>query len=147
MIEAFTKAWFANLDFMRQKFLARHPDNYYQVVRAVVEMLSDSDGDDDTTPDPDRIHQIDDGDDSGTLVYVIGGRGHQPRRYWYVKLGYGSCTLCDTLQTIRGYGKGPPTTAQMLKYMTLALHVVQGLREMDVLAWRPRKVWSSEVTW
>jgi hypothetical protein len=129
MIEEFTKAWFANLGKVREKFADKHPEDYKAVVRAVVEMLSES-CDEYSWPDPGRIHQIDDGDYQGTLVFVIGAKGYQPDRYWYVKVGYGSCSGCDTLEHIRGYDSEPPTLAQVEQYMTLALHVLQGMKEM-----------------
>ena len=130
MIEAFTRAWFANLHTMREKFTAKHPDDYKDIVRAVVEMLADA-SDEYDKPDPERIHEIDDGDYQGTLAYVIGGSGYQPSRYWYVKVSYGSCSGCDTLQAICDYTNGePPNDGQVRDYMTLALHIVQGLREM-----------------
>ena len=129
MIEAFTKAWFANLHTMREKFTAKHPDDYKEVVRSVVEMLADA-SDDYDKPDPERIHEIDDGNYQGTLVYVIGGSGYQPSRYWYVKVSYGSCSGCDTLEAIRSYRDESPDEEQVREYMTLALHIVQGLREM-----------------
>lgn len=130
MIEAFTKAWFANLHTMREKFTAKHPDDYKDVVKAVVEMLADA-SDDYDKPDPERIHEIDDGHYQGTLVYVIGASGYQPSRYWYVKVSYGSCSGCDTLQAISDYSSEPPNDTQVSEYMTLALHIVQGLREMS----------------
>ena len=129
MIEAFTKAWFANLHTMREKFTAKHPDDYKEVVRAVVQMLADA-SDEYDKPDPERIHQIDDGDYQGTHVYVIACHGDRPSRYWYVKVSYGSCSGCDTLEGIRGYRDGQPDADQVGEYMTLALHIVQGLREM-----------------
>ena len=129
MIEAFTKAWFANLHTMREKFTEKHPDDYKEVVRSVVEMLADASDDYDKL-DPERIHEINDGDYQGTLVYVIGGSGYQPSRYWYVRVGYGSCSGCDTLQSISGYSDESPNDRQVSQYMTLALHIVQGLREM-----------------
>ena len=129
MIEAFTRAWFANLNSIREKFAAKHPDNYKEVVRAVVQMLADA-SDEDENPDPDRIHEIDDGHYQGTHVYVIGAQGYQPSRYWYVKVSYGSCSGCDTLEGIRKHCHGQPDAEQVGGYMTLALHIVQGLREM-----------------
>lgn len=130
MIEQFTKAWFANLHTMREKFTAQHPEDYKAVVRAVVEMLAAASEEYDR-PDPERIHEIDDGHYQGTLVYVIGAQGYQPSRYWYVRVSYGSCSGCDTLQAISGYSSDPPNDSQVSEYMTLALHVVQGLREMS----------------
>lgn len=129
MIEEFTKAWFANVHAMREKFTTKHPENYREVVRSVVQMLADS-SDEYDKPDPDRIHEIDDGSYQGTLVYVIGDSSYRPNRYWYVKVCYGSCSGCDTLEGIRCYGKGQPDEDQVSEYMTLALHIVQGLREM-----------------
>lgn len=127
MIEEFTKAWFANLHAMREKFTAQHPEDYTAIVRAVVQMLAAA-SDDYDKPDPERIHEIDDGHYQGTLVYVIGCAGYQPDKYWYVKVGYGSCSGCDTLQAISGYSSEPPNDTQVSEYMTLALHIVQGLR-------------------
>lgn len=74
----------------------------------VVEMLAAA-IDECDAPHPERIHQIDDGDYQGTLIFVIGAGGYQPSRYWYVKVGYGSCSGCDTLQAIRGYEDDAPT--------------------------------------
>jgi hypothetical protein len=137
MIEAFTKAWFANLHDMRAKFEANHPDDYKAVVKAVVEILpedglTDEDGGwaGSEQPDPERIHEINDGDYQGTLVYVIGAKGYQPSTYWFVRVGYGSCSGCDTLEAIRGYRDDKPDKDQVDQYMKLALDVVQGLRRM-----------------
>jgi hypothetical protein len=82
-------------------------------------------------PDPERIHVIDDGDYQGTLVYVIGSKNYQPDVYWYVKVSYGSCSNCDTLAAIRDNANTPPTAEQIKDYITLALHIVQGLKEME----------------
>jgi hypothetical protein len=123
VIEQFTKAWFANLHTMREKFTAEHPEDYKAIVRSVVEVL-------DGGMDPNRIHEIDDGDYQGTLVYLIGAAGYQPSKYWCVTVGYGSCSGCDTLQAIREYSDAPPNDPQVTQYMQLALHIVQGLQEV-----------------
>jgi hypothetical protein len=111
------------------RFSAKHPENYADIVRAVVEILAADEYEYDA-PDPQRIHEINDGDYQGTLVYVIGAGGYQPDIYWYVKVGYGSCSGCDTLESIRGYKDDPPSQEQIKDYMTLALHIVQGLKKM-----------------
>lgn len=126
MIQSFVLAWEENKAAVRAAFEAKHSEEYIDVVRAVVSMLNGSA----QGPDPERIHKVDDGDYQGTLIFVIGETGYQPSRYWYVKVDYGSCSGCDTLQDIRGYGPDAPTTEQVDQYMILALHVLQGLREM-----------------
>lgn len=123
------KAWEANKQAVKSVFEEKHPKNYKDVISAVVKMLHDS-SDEYYKPDPKRIHEIDDGDYQGTLVYVIGSTGYQPHQYWYVKVGYGSCSGCDTLQAICGYEDGKPTEEQVKDYMTLALHIIQGMRKM-----------------
>lgn len=138
MIEEFTKKWFAKNHLVRQKFEAKFPDDYDDIVKAVVEMLFDGD---DYYGDPPRLHKIDDGHYQGTLVYVISEPGYQPSTYWYVKVYYGSCSGCDTLEHIRDTATdweddwNDRVDDQRKKegvdqLMTLALHIVQGLKEM-----------------
>ena len=136
MIEKFTKRWFERKDTVQEKFEAKLPSSYSDIVLAVVEMLNDED--EYETPDPSRIHEINDGDYQGTLLYVIGAAIYQPSTYWYVKVGYGSCSVCDTLQAILDGEWGLETEEEkkawkdkaVSKLMTLALHIVQGLKLM-----------------
>ena len=127
MIQEFVDRFMAAEADLLARFSAAHPASYEEIVRAVVETVR---GEEYDSPDPERIHEIDDGDYHGTLVYVIGAGGYQPSDYWYVKVGYGSCSGCDTLQAISGYSDEPPTAEQAREYWTLALHVVQGLKRM-----------------
>lgn len=128
MIEAFVKAWDARKGEIEAKFRKERPGGYKYIVRAVVEILSDPE-DRYGSPDPDRIHQIDDGDYQGTLVFVIGASGYQPSDYWYVMVGYGSCSGCDTLQAIQGWDD-EISEEEVAGTMTLALHILQGLHKM-----------------
>ena len=136
MIEKFTKRWFERKDSVQEKFEAKLPSSYSDIVLAVVEMLNDED--EYGSPDPSRIHEINDGDYQGTLLYVIGAAIYQPSTYWYVKVGYGSCSVCDTLQAILDGEWGLETEEEkkawkdeaVSKLMTLALHIVQGLKLM-----------------
>ncbi len=133
MIDDFVEAYMRNKDRMRARFAAKCPDTYKDLVREVVECINDY-GDNKGTPlnplpDPKRIHQIDDGNYQGTLEFVIGEQGYQPSRYWYARIDYGSCSACDTLQSIEWWGE--PTEQQLNDMMTLALHVVQQLHPMQ----------------
>jgi len=136
MIEEFTKRWFSHNYIVREQFEKEIPRSYSDIVKAVVTMLHDED--DYGSIDPERIHSIDDGDYQGTLVFVIGASGYQPSDYWYVKVGYGSCSGCDTLEAITegDYGHESEEEAQAWKkeavdgLMTLALHVLQGLKKI-----------------
>lgn len=130
MIKEAVAQWEKNKDAIYAAFKEKHPDNYQDVVKTVIQHITMEDDYDDFSPDPNRIHEIDDGEYQGTLVYVIGAKGYQPSDYWYVKVGYGSCSGCDTLQAIKNYDDEPPTDDQAKQYHTLALHIVQGLKKM-----------------
>jgi hypothetical protein len=126
MNKDFVDCFMENKSELRALFATGHPQNYGDIVKAVVDIL------DPGVIDPDRIHEIDDGDYQGTLVFVIGAHGYLPVDYWYVKISYGCCSGCDTLESIRSvcpYEENP-TEEQIADYMTLALHIVQGLKKM-----------------
>lgn len=128
MIQEFVDRYMANKDALAAIYAEKHPESYEEIVRNVVTALDDEDSV--RGMDPNRIHEIDDGDYQGTLVYVIGGTGYQPDEYWYVKISYGSCSGCDTLESIRCYDSGKPREGQIADYMSLSLHVVEGLKKM-----------------
>lgn len=128
MITEFTDRFVAARASVEASIRACPPPDYKSIVKLVIETIAREDKYSD--PDPERIHEIDDGDYQGTLVYVISAKGYQPDRYWYARVSYGSCSGCDTLEAIRGYTDEPPTDEQVREYWTLALHVAQGLREM-----------------
>lgn len=127
MIDDFVAKFDKSRNDLLKKFSEEHPRSYQDIVRAVVEVLDD---DYSSGPDPERIHCINDGDWQGTLLFIIGAKGYQPSLYWAVKVGYGSCSGCDTLEGIRHYSSDPPNEEQAKQYLTLALHIVQGLKEI-----------------
>ena len=129
MIQKFVDAFMAKREDLRVEFARAHVGSYKDLVHMVVKTVTDSEEYD--SIDPERIHEIDDGGYQGTLVYVIACKGYQPSTYWYVRVYYGSCSGCDTLQSIQGYTDEPPTPEQVNDYLTLALHIVQGLKQMD----------------
>jgi hypothetical protein len=130
MIQEFVDRYIAKQDEFRAK-MAKLIDKenysfpgYGGLVRAVVELIGDGDY---SEPDPERIHQIDDGDYQGTLVFVIAAKGYQPYTYWVIKVGYGSCSGCDALQAIQ---YDTPIDQQLADLYTLGLHMVQGMVEV-----------------
>ena len=128
MIEAFTKAWDERKHEIEIKFQNGHPSSYQDIVEAVIWILDDSD--DFNNPDPGRITVIDHGDYQGNFLFIIAADGYQPRDYWFVMVGYGSCSGCDALADISSDGEYSelPNEQQVKDYMTLALHILQGLK-------------------
>lgn len=129
MITSFVDRFESGKEALRAKFASEAPASYEAIVTEVISVITDDEYEA-NSPDPKRVHQIDDGDYQGTLLFVIAAKGYQPSDYWYVKVGYGSCSGCDTLRAISGYSDEAPTKSQVDDYMTLALHVVQRIKKM-----------------
>lgn len=132
MIQSFVNSFEKNKDKIRSFFEAGHPDEYKDIVRNVIKFMEIDYMMDEgliNNPDPNRIHEIDDGDYQGTLCFVISEKGYKPNNYYTVLVGYGSCSGCDTLKAIRMDDIGnKPTKEQIDDYMTLSLHIVQRLK-------------------
>lgn len=129
MIQELVNRFMLNKEFVLASLKQGHP-SYKSLVKLVVEAVTD---DNDYELDPERIHVIDDGDYQGTLLFVIASKGYQPSKYWAVYVGYGSCSGCDTLQGIREesrWDSKEPTDSQVNDYWTLALHIVQRMKEI-----------------
>lgn len=99
---------------------------YAEIVKVVIKAVYDGYG----TPNPECIHEIDDGEYQGTLLFVIPADGYQPYDYWCVKVGYGSCSGCDTLMAILEGDYGDTIDEKVDSLFTLALHIVQGLKKI-----------------
>ena len=131
MIQDFVNRFMEHKDELESVFAKAHPESYYAIVKAVVSLIANTYEEQGYgQPDPDRIHAIDDGEYQGTLLFVIAAREYQPSDYWYVRVAYGSCSGCDTLESIREYDDDPPSAEQVKDYMELALHIVQGLKAL-----------------
>jgi hypothetical protein len=131
MIQKFVTRFDAAREELRAKYTSTPPSDYAAIVEDVVRIVGAS-GEEWRRPDPARITRIDHGDYQGTLLFVVASTGYQPDTFWAVKISYGSCSGCDTFEAITAYGpySGPPTEKQVTDYLTLALHVVQGIEEI-----------------
>jgi len=76
--------------------------------------------------DLDEITEIDNGDYQGTLLYLIPFKTYQPSEYEYIMtyVGYGSCSGCDTLQSIQGFEDKEPTENQIKEFMALCKDIL-----------------------
>lgn len=106
---------------------SNHYIDYIDIVKVIIEAVHD---DNHSSPDPEHIHEIDDGEYQGTLLFVIPADGYQPYDYWCVKVSYGSCSGCDTLMAILEGDYGDTIDEKVDSLFTLALHIVQGLKKI-----------------
>ncbi|HWE83272.1 MAG TPA: hypothetical protein VG265_16595 [Gaiellaceae bacterium] len=132
VIQEFVDRFIAAQPALVERYATTKPESYAQIVKDVVELVRDES--DDETPDPERIHEIDDGEYQGTLLFVIGASGYQPSTYWATHTYYGSCSGCDTLQSLDhdwGWEDEEPDLERRKQaaegYGLIALHLVQRL--------------------
>lgn len=104
--------------FSQEDFGASYKDLLKLTLEAIVEVSEDEYN----MPDPSKITHINHGDYQGTIVFVIPQNGYQPSTYYLTKVGYGSCSSCDTLQRIQSEEDANERGKQ---YLTLALHMIQ----------------------
>lgn len=129
MIQEFIDIYVENKKEIRAKITKDFTD-YSDIVKFVIDNINEYSVESKyRLPCSELIHEIDDGDYQGTLVYVIGAHGYQPYKYWYVRVGYGSCSGCDALQAIHDY-RGVLSEEAKDDYMLLILHIFEGLTKM-----------------
>lgn len=131
MILEFVKAFQENQSQLREYYQNLLDEDkfhlgYHQIVQKVIELIVENSPDYYPLPDKDRIHVIDDGEYQGTLLFIIPEEGYQPHSYYFVKISYGSCSGCDTLQAIMY-----DSLEKVNDIMTLSLHIVQSLKVLE----------------
>lgn len=132
MIQEFVEAWDANKENLKN-YIASHNQgeysNYARIVRMIFEQVINPylKRPNHNKFNLDNIHEIDDGNYQGTLIYLIPYDTYQPSQWEYVitYVGYGSCSGCDALLAISGYESGRPTNEQVKNYMDLCLNILQ----------------------
>ena len=135
MISSIIEQWENNKSKLENYF--RTTDQYeYCGYKQIVEKLFElciTNADEHCGFNIERMTVIDDGDYQGTKLFIIPKDTYQPSVDDYITTHtyYGSCSGCDTLQSICEYDEGLPTEEQVKRYMTLALHLVQKLRWLE----------------
>jgi hypothetical protein len=128
MIKEFVDRFIENKKQLESKLGKKHPETYLELVENVIEVISDGEYGEYGGINPKQVKEIDFGDYQGTKVYIIPTNSYQPSNFWSVSVNYGSCSHCDTLQSIRGYDDELPNEEQVNEYMKLALHIVQSIK-------------------
>lgn len=88
--------------------------------------------------DTDNITQIDDGDYQGTLLFIIPANTYQPSEYEYIMthIGYGSCSCCDTLQSIQPDSDEETTDDDIAEFMALCKDFITNMIKPYNHGWR-----------
>ena len=139
MESKFISKWEQNKEKL-QEYITNTPQKQYDEYKSLVELivkyiLNDNIDLPYNGYNLDAIHEIDDGDYQGTLLYFIPKNTYQPdvSDYIFTSVSYGSCSGCDTLQSIHNYDDEIPTKEQVEEYMSLFLHLVQNMKSLKTI--------------
>lgn len=131
MVKEFCLAWEKNKGKLEEYFRTTPQseyDSYELLVRRLFDIVINPSIENDYYGfDTKNFLVIDDGDYQGTQVFILHRNVYQPsvEDYVYTNTYYGSCSGCDTLLGISGYGSELPDEEQVKDYMRLCLHLLQ----------------------
>lgn len=143
MIKFCVEQWAKNEGALREHLKSRTDLNscgYITLVKAVVEYIFNKNAD---FPfydgyNANKITEIDNGDYQGTLLFLIPLNIYQPSvsEYLMTYVDYGSCSGCDTLQSIQDWTERVLTDKQLDDFMSLCKHLVQNTIKPYNHGWR-----------
>ena len=112
--------------------------DYKDLVALVVEHILNPGECDCDMYDPKNITVIDNGDYQGTQLFMIPMDTYQPSEYEYLLtyVGYGSCSGCDTLQSIQEWDGKKLTDSQIKDFMKLCGDLVCSIVKPYNRGWR-----------
>lgn len=141
MLKILVEKWDKNKEVLEDYLRKNFPvENYNKLVKATFDCIYNTNEDEEL--DTNRITKIDDGDYQGTLLYVIPLDTYQPSEYDYLMtyIGYGSCSVCDPLESILSAtwweDVNAPTENQIKDLMGLCKDIVQNTIKPYNNGWR-----------
>lgn len=141
MLKIIVEQWDKNKDILKEKLKKINLDkiDYKTLVKMTFKYVYNTNNGNESV-DVGRIHQIDDGDYQGTLLYIIPFDTYQPQEgeYLMTYVGYGSCSGCDTLLGItEDYEEvGTPSENQLKYLMILCKDILQNTIKPYNFGWR-----------
>jgi hypothetical protein len=125
MILNYVKQWEERKHLLEQWLTKNEANSYQDIYETLFRLVVTKPNDDEYSEwDWKRFVKIDDGSFQGNKIYILCSNEYQPSLtdYIFTSVAYGSCTVCDTFQSIEMLEDKEERVKQ---YMTLALHMVQ----------------------
>ena len=125
-------------DVLRTDWELYRCDYEYLVKLVIKHILNDEECEYGDKWDADRITTIDNGDYQGTLLFVIPNATYQPSEYEYLLtyIGYGSCSVCDYLQSIQPWEARDLTDQEVKNFMALCKDILTNIIKPWNQGWR-----------
>ena len=125
MILNYVKQWEERKHLLEQWLNENEPNSYESIYEMLFNLVVTKPNDDEYSEwDWGRFVKIDDGTFQGNEIYILCSNEYQPSLtdYIFTSVAYGSCSVCDTFQSIEML---EDKAERVKQYMTLALHMVQ----------------------
>lgn len=140
MLKYCLRKWDANKGILEEKLKTDTSLNsceYEYLVKLVVECILNP-GDDNLKWNAERITTVDDGGYQGTVLFLIPLLTSQPSEDEYLMtcVDYGSCSGCDTLQSIQDWGNEELCEKQVKSFITLCKDLVTNMIKPYNYGWR-----------
>ncbi len=131
MILNYVKQWEERKHLLEQWLNDNEPNSYESIYEMLFNLVVTKPNDDEYSEwDWGRFVKIDDGTFQGNEIYILCSNEYQPSLtdYIFTSVAYGSCTVCDTFQSIEML---EDKAERVKQYMTLALHMVQETKSFN----------------
>lgn len=134
--------WNKNEDKLKE-VLSKNTElnDYITLVKLTFDTIFNMDNKYGVELDIENITEINNGEYQGTLLYLIPFKTYQPYEYEYLMtyVNYGSCSGCDTLESILSdgeYDSKVPTVQQLKDYMSLCRDLINNTVKPYNGGWR-----------
>lgn len=116
---------------------------YITLVKLAVNTILNEENNQDDELDIENITEINNGDYQGTLIYLIPFETYQPTEYEYLMtcVSYGSCSGCDTLQSIQDWCEEEITKEQLNDFMSLCKDIITNIIKPYNYGWRNNEMY------
>jgi hypothetical protein len=131
MILNYVKQWEERKHLLEQWLNDNEPNSYESIYEMLFNLVVTKPNDDEYSEwDWGRFVKIDDGSFQGNEIYILCSNEYQPSLtdYIFTSVAYGSCSVCDTFQSIEML---EDKAERVKQYMTLALHMVQETKSFN----------------
>lgn len=142
MLKFCLEQWDKNKDILEKHIReSKHMCNatYLDLVKMIVEDIFNNGDNTYLKYNANKITEIDDGDYQGTLLFIIPADVYQPGPgdYLIANVYYGSCSGCDTLQSINFDMRDDcePSEEQVKDFMALCKDIVMSILRPYNIGW------------
>lgn len=145
MLKYCVEKWFENRGKLEQ--VIRQDENlnkcdYKYLLQLVIENILNFGADDNYQFDETKITMVDDGDYSGTQLFLIPRKTYEPGAgdYLLTYVEYGSCAICDMLEKVQCHLDKEVSDSQLADFMLICKDFICNMIKPYNVGWREDEI-------